>query len=58
MSQNGQTHFKILLQMLQDFQSVSGHFGTLHIKGLKLIRKTTFLTQIYKKEYWALLKFC
>ena len=27
---------KIFQQMLQDFQSVSDHFGTLCIKGLKL----------------------
>ena len=26
---------KILLQMLQDFYSVSDHFGTLSIKGLE-----------------------
>ena len=25
---------KVLQQMLQDFQSVSDHFGTLRIKGL------------------------
>ena len=34
MSKNGQTHFKNLQQM-QDFLSVSYHFGTLCIKGLK-----------------------
>ena len=32
MSQNG--------QMLQDFYSVSDHFGTLYIKGLKLMNST------------------
>ena len=30
---------KILQQMLQDFESVSDHFGTLCIKGLKLSLK-------------------
>ena len=28
---------KILQRMLQDFYSVSKHFGTLYIKGLKMI---------------------
>ena len=28
--------FKILQQMLQDFKSVSDHFGTLCIKGLRI----------------------
>ena len=36
MSQNGETHFKILQQMLQDFSNVSDRFGTLCIKGLKV----------------------
>ena len=35
MSQNGQTQFKILQEMLEDFKSVSDHFGILCIKGLK-----------------------
>ena len=29
--------FKILQQMVQGFQSVSDHFGTLCIKGLKIL---------------------
>ena len=29
---------KILQQMLQDYQSVSDHFGTLYIKGLTIIQ--------------------
>ena len=29
---------KILQQMLQDFQSVSDHFGTLCIKGLSIAK--------------------
>ena len=36
MSQKGQTHFKNLQHLLPDFQSVSGHFGTLCVKGLNL----------------------
>ena len=35
MSQNGQTHFR--QHLLQDFQSVSDHFGTLCINGLRVI---------------------
>ena len=35
MYQKGQTHFKNLQQMLEDFSSVSDHFGTLCMKGLK-----------------------
>ena len=35
MFQNGQTHFKNLQQMLQDFKSVSDHFVTLRIKRLR-----------------------
>ena len=38
--------FKILQQMLQDFESMSDHFGILHIKRLKAILK-----QINKKLY-------
>ena len=38
MSENGQTHFKILQQMLQDF-SVSDHFTTLRSKGLIKIQR-------------------
>ena len=30
---------KILQQMLQDFESVSDHFGTLYINGLRLGNK-------------------
>ena len=41
MSQNGQTTLKILQQILQDFQSVSDHFGTLCIEGLNLLRVLT-----------------
>ena len=37
MSKNGQTHLKILQQMLQDFWSVSDHFGPLCIKGLRKV---------------------
>ena len=36
MSENGQTHFNILQDMLQDFENVSDHFQILWIKGLKL----------------------
>ena len=41
MSQNGQTHFKILQQMrLSDhWKSLSDHFGTLCVEGLKRFRK-------------------
>ena len=35
MSQNGQTHLQILQYLLQEFESVSDHFGTLCIQGLK-----------------------
>ena len=33
--QFGKTHFKDLLRMLQDFESVSDHFKRLWIKKLK-----------------------
>ena len=36
MSQNSQTHFKNLQQMLQDFESASDHFGALCIKALNI----------------------
>ena len=39
---------KILQQLLQDFLSVSDHFGTLCIKGLKCINDTDF--QILNSE--------
>ena len=40
MFQNGHTPLKI---MLQDFQSVSDHFGTLCIKGLKSSKDSEWL---------------
>ena len=43
MSQNGQTNLKILQHLLQDFGSVSDHFGTLCIKMLILIGACTAL---------------
>ena len=33
--------FKILQQMLQDFQSAFDHFGTLCIKGLNTLKEWT-----------------
>ena len=42
MSQNGETHtLKILQQILQDFKSMSDHFETLCIGGIKLFDKFT-----------------
>ena len=35
MSQNGQTHFQTLAANTARFISVSDHFGTLRIKGLR-----------------------
>ena len=43
MSQYGETHFKILPHLLQDFKNVSNHFGTLCIKGL---RKFLWVTSV------------
>ena len=41
MSQNGQTQ-NGQTQMLQDFKSVFDHFGTLYIKGLKILYVSDF----------------
>ena len=42
MSQKGQTHIKNTFKiLLQDLLSVSDNFGTLGIKGLKLISRST-----------------
>ena len=62
MSQNGQTHSKILQQMLQDFFSVFDHFGTLSIKELKVqsceLYNSKYMiasTQITNAEIFALI---
>ena len=60
MSQNGQTHFKNLAALHpQDFQSVS-HFGTLCIKGLKMMKnafnfilKALFVHKMFKFLSWT-----
>ena len=42
MSQKGQTHIKNTIKiLLQDLLSVFDNFGTLGIKGLKLIPRST-----------------
>ena len=51
--QNGQTLSKSCL--LQDFESVSDHFGTLRIKGLKT--KSSYVIEwvknVLKNDYYA-----
>ena len=43
---------KILPQMLQDFKSVSDHFGTLYIKGLTREWKNKSLTfELVTREF-------
>ena len=41
---------KILQQMLQDFYSVSDHFGTLCIKGLMM----KFMVELYSNHFLAI----
>ena len=51
MSQNGQIHFKSFQLMLQDFQSVFGHFGTLCVKGLKIVITVYIKQKLNQPDY-------
>ena len=58
MCQNGQTHIKILQHLLQDFESVFDHFGTLCIRWLRVVNynktlsnKLSLISAIYVIRY-------
>ena len=51
MSQNGQILFKSFQLMLQDFQSVFGHFGTLYVKGLKIVITVYIKQKLNQPDY-------
>ena len=52
MPQNRHT-LKILQQLLQDFLSVSDHFGTLGIKGLKKSYKVTKVKRMLLQIFFS-----
>ena len=61
---NGQTHFQILLivnlklnsaHSLQYFESLSDQFGTLNIKGLRVILEKKFMEFTVTFQYFNLL---
>ena len=50
MSQNGQTHFKNLASFAARFLKCAYHFGTLWIKGLKLLLIDSKLKRFFQLE--------
>ena len=49
---------KILQQMLQDFESVSDHFGTLCIEELKISKVHRGIKEANTKQTWCQVNFC